>query len=300
MKKCGVSVKKKIINNKKKIIKGIKKVKKEIVEFFKRKHKNSKIKKMFLNINSFFIKNNIYLIILFSIPFFIMDFATRLWATDVSIYPLWKFPPRVFSLSYIILLIGLTFSVKKNNKILYCASYLIFLILFLVNGVYYSATSNFFDFSMLELAGEGSSYFIDVIVNCNVWVYVIFVLLIALFILNFKLFPKKNLYCKKAIFVVVIVFVLLHLWAKNSLGEANFELTWDTWRTPRNIYNNFNDSKKCMAICGFYEYVFRDIYITYIKPEEKRSETGKRERGNGLPSIYEQFVNKINLHFIHI
>ena len=65
----------------------------------------------------------------------------------------------------------------------------------------------------------------------------------------------------------------MHLSAVNKLGKANFELTWDTWRIPRNIYNNFNDSKKCMAICGLYEYVFRDFYVTYIKPEPKRSET---------------------------
>ena len=28
-----------------------------------------------------------------------------------------------------------------------------------------------------------------------------------------------------------------------------------------------------MAICGFYEYAFRDLYITYIKPKQKLSET---------------------------
>ena len=261
--------------NKKRIItKKYTKIKKNIIKFFKEEHKLDKTKKMLLKINRIFIDKNIYLIILFSIPFFIMDYVTRIWASEVTIYPLWTFSPRVFSLSYIILLIGLTFSIsKKYNKKIYVTFYILFLTLFLVNGIYYSTTNNFFDFSMLELAGEGSSYFLDVIISCNIWVYVITIILVGLLILNIKLFPKKDLYCKKTIYIVLIVFVCLHLLAKNDLGKANFELTWDTWRTPRNIYNNFNDVNKCMAISGFYEYVFRDIYVNYIKPEQKRSET---------------------------
>lgn len=267
-------MKRKLINEKQVIIKKYSNIKKNFINFFKEEHKLKRIKKMLFKINDFFINKNIYLMILFSIPFFIMDITTRLWAPEVTIYSLWTFSPRIFSLSYIILLIGLTFSINiKYNKILYITSYVLFLILFLVNGIYYSATNNFFDFSMLGLAGEGSSYFFDVILSCNIWVYVITILLIFLLGLNIKLFPKKDLYRKKMIWIVLIVFVVLHFFAKNDLGSANFELTWDTWRTPRNIYNNFNDSNKCMAICGFYEYVFRDLYVTYIKPEQKRSET---------------------------
>lgn len=247
--------------------------KKCIVSFFKSKNKINRIKNLINNINNFFIKKHIYLMLLFSIPFFVMDIVIRLIAKDVTIYPLWTFSPRVFSLAYIILLIGLTFSInKKYNKILYVTSYIFFLILFLVNGIYYSATSNFFDFSILGLASEGSSYFLDVIKSCNIWVYVVTIFLIALLVLNIKLFPKKDFYCKQRIFIVLIIFVSLYFGAKHDLGKANFELTWDTWRTPRNIYNNFNDSKKCMAICGFYEYAFRDIYVN-IKPKTKRSET---------------------------
>ena len=266
-------MKKKFVKIKKKFLKKMQEFKKCIVSFFKSKNKINRIKNLINNINNFFIKKHIYLMLLFSIPFFVMDIVIRLIAKDVTIYPLWTFSPRVFSLAYIILLIGLTFSInKKYNKILYVTSYIFFLILFLVNGIYYSATSNFFDFSILGLASEGSSYFLDVIKSCNIWVYVVTIFLIALLVLNIKLFPKKDFYCKQRIFIVLIIFVSLYFGAKHDLGKANFELTWDTWRTPRNIYNNFNDSKKCMAICGFYEYAFRDIYVN-IKPKTKRSET---------------------------
>jgi len=266
-------VKKKWTNAKCSICKSISNIKKNIIKFIKSNDKKSKIKRMIYKLNKFFINKNIYLMLLFSIPFFLMDIVIRIIASDVTIYPLWTFSPRMFSIAYVVLLIGLTFSIKKKyNKILYITSYILFLILFLVNGVYYSATNNFFDFSMLGLASEGSSYFLDVIKSCNIWIYIVTIILIVLLVLNIKLFPKKDFYSQKRIFIVLIIFASFYFWAKHDLGKANFELTWDTWRTPRNIYNNFNDSKKCMAICGYYEYVFRDIYIN-IKPKAKRSET---------------------------
>lgn len=249
--------------------------KKNKVKFsIKTKCKCSCIVNFIKKINAFLVDKNIYLIILFGLPFLIMDIALRKLAIGVTLYPIASFSPRVFSLAYIILLLGITFSVKKKHqRIIYITSYIFFLILFLVNGVYYSATDNFFDFSMLALAGEGSSYFLDVLRSCNIWVYILTIVLISFLVLNIRLMPKKDLLSKTRIYVFLLIFLGLHIWAKNDLGQANFELTWDTWRTPRNIYNNFNDSNKCMAICGFYEYVFRDIYVTYIKPEAKRSET---------------------------
>ena len=55
------------------------------------------------------------------------------------------------------------------------------------------------------------------------------------------------------------------------LGKPNRELTWNTWRNPRNVYINFNDSNKSMMISGVYEYSFRNFYITYILIDKYRS-----------------------------
>ena len=57
------------------------------------------------------------------------------------------------------------------------------------------------------------------------------------------------------------------------LGKPNRELTWNTWRNPRNVYINFNDSNKSMMISGLYEYSFRNFYITYLKHEKTDNET---------------------------
>lgn len=246
----------------------------KINNFFKEKNKKQKIISLLKKVHNFLKDKNVYFMILCIIPFIAMDITLRIYGHDVTIYPVYSFAPRFFSLAYIILLIGLTFNMRKRfNKMVYVSFYLFFLIMFLVHGVYYSATNNYFDFSMLGLASEGSSYMIDVIKNCNVTIYIIFVILLIMLGFLIKFFPKKDLYNKKGIIITIIIFLCMHLISKEALGRANFELTWDTWRTPRNIYNNFNDTNKCMAISGFYEYTFRDIYINFIKPKEKKNET---------------------------
>ncbi len=245
-----------------------------IVLFFKEKGKWAKIKKLFKNIHKFLRKKSIYAIFLFVIIFIIMDFATRLFASDISFYRLWRLIPRLFSVSYIILFIGLIFGLKRKQGLtLYSLIFGVFFILFLVNNVYYDATKNFFSFSMLELAGEGSSYMMDVVKNCNPLVYVVSLVVIILFIYSIKKFPNNKVVNKKRLFTCLILFILCHFISVKLLGKGNLELTWDSWRTPKNIYNNFNDNNKCLALTGLYEYSIRDFYMVYLKPEETLSET---------------------------
>ncbi|MBP5683953.1 MAG: hypothetical protein J6X02_01685, partial [Bacilli bacterium] len=112
-----------------------------IVLFFKEKGKWNKIKKLFRNFHKFLKRKNIYPIFLFVIIFIIMDFATRLLALDISFYKLWRLIPRLFSLGYIILFIGIIFSLKrKHGLIAYFTIFFVFFTLFLVNNVYYDAT----------------------------------------------------------------------------------------------------------------------------------------------------------------
>ena len=111
----------------------------------------------------------------------------------------------------------------------------------------------------------------DVIKNCNILVYVVFIILIALFIIFVRHFPKRKKVNKKLLFACLILFFVLHTIAYKNLGKGNRELTWDSWSKPKNVYNNFNDSNKCMALSGFFEYSIRDFYVVYLKPEKSRT-----------------------------
>jgi len=267
-------IKKNINKSVKKIKKNFDNIKTSFVLFFKEKGKIKKIKHWFKDFYHFVMDKKVLCVILCALPFIIMDLATNMFANDIEFYETYKNTPKIFSIGYILLLLGIVFNInRKGSFYTYISSFVVFFILFLVHNVYYDATGNFFSFSMLGLAGEGSSYFLDVISSANILIYVVALVILLLFFCSLKFFPVSKGFNKKRIIITFVVFLLFHIWARNTLGTANFELTWDTWRNPRNVYNNFNDSNKCMALSGLYEYTFRDFYVIYIKPEAKKSET---------------------------
>ena len=71
---------------------------------------------------------------------------------------------------------------------------------------------------------------------------------------------------------VFFAFLILHFIIPFLLGTPNEELTWSTWRNPRNIYMSFNDNNKSMMVSGVYEYTVRNFYITFIKAKKTTNE----------------------------
>lgn len=285
---------KRIKKDSKKKIKKIKKsiidIKNNITKFFKEDGKKEKIIKLLTSIWNFLRRKDVLEILLLSIPFIIIDLSTRLFASQIDFYPIFSISPRLFSIAYITLLIGVILNIGKNKgKIVYSLVFILFFILYLVNNIYYSATNNFFSFSMLELASEGSSYIYDVLKTCNFYVYIIAVIIVIIFVISLKYFPNSKVN-KKRLITIIFIFILLHTSAKTFLGKANFELTWDTWRNPKNVYNNFNDSNKCLALSGIYEYSVRDFYITYIKPATKKNEA----ESNFLEEVFSEANNSVS------
>lgn len=258
----------------------------------KRKYKKKKIKKALLYIKFKKLFNNIkdkikyilesYLIWMI-IPFVLMDFFTFLFARDIS-YVNYRFiSPILFSLNWITLFIGLSLSFKKYyGKIVYVFFNILFLVMFLVNNVYYSITNNFFDFSLIESASEGSPYMLDALKNCNKLVYIAIIAIIFFIILGVKKMPKIEKNNFKLAFRIIVIVIIIHLFIPLTLGKANTELNWASWRNPRNIYNSFNDNNKSIKITGLYEYSIRNFYITFLKTEEQEN----YEDTEFLDSIY--------------
>ena len=246
----------------------------EIVLFFKEKDKMKKIKKLIKNIWKYLLKEDVLTIIILASPFIVMDLATRIFGNSISFYSIFRITPRLFSIAYIILFIGLSLNVKKKySKFVYSVLFFLFFIMFAVQNIYCSTMGNFFGFSLMALAGEGSDYFLDALKNCNILVYIVMIVLIINYVFAIKRFPKNVSYNKRKLIKITVIFLVLHIVSKMFLGFGNFELTWDTWRNPRNVYDNFNDSNKCLSLTGLYEYTVRDFYITYIKRAETKTDT---------------------------
>ena len=223
-----------------------------------------KIKRIYEIVKAF-IKKYCYIFLL-ALPFILIDIFTRY---KVEFYGLLKPVPNIFTLLWISLILCIClFSKKKIGKIIYILFFILSLALYLVNNIYYSMTGVFFDFSMLLLASEGSEYLIDAIKNCDLSVYLFLIPIFITFILAIKVYPKEEHKSYKGIIVTIFIFILLHSVTPLFLGKANEELTWSTWRNPRNIYKSFNDNNKAIKVSGLYEYTVRNFYITFLKSDE--------------------------------
>lgn len=214
-----------------------------------------------------------YYILIMSIPFLLIDLITRIIGIKIDFYGILRLVPNLFTITWIILFIGVSLSLKnKKGKILYTLLFIISFILFITNNIYYSMTDSFFSFNLLGLASEGSDYFLDAIINCNIWVYISAVVILITFIIGIKNYPTVKETNKKNIVKILLIFIIIHTITPIFLGRPNDELNWSTWRNPRNIYQSFNDSNKSIMISGLYEYSFRDFYITYLKPKKTTNE----------------------------
>lgn len=230
-----------------------------------------KIKDLLKKIYTDYIKKYGYIFLIF-LPLLLMDIIIRSFGNGTNLYKVWNIIPNLFTITWACLFIGISLSLKsKIGKWVYLSVNILFLIMFLTNGIYYSMTHNFFDFILLESTSEGAPYMMDCIKNCNVWIYIWFVIIIFTIYIGFKKIPKKDNFNYKNVIIVVLVFLLIHLLLPNLYGSANSSLEWNTWQNPRNIYKNFNDANKSMSITGLYEYTIRNFYITFLQTEEEET-----------------------------
>ncbi len=229
------------------------------------------IKKTF----DFVFKNKYFHSILLSFfSFYILDIVTRLLGKDTDFLKISAFVPNLFSISWISLFILLIIFInKKLGKPLYIIIFILSITMFIVNNVYYSVTKNFFDFALLGLAKEGSEFFISAIKSANIWMYITAIASIVLFVFGFIKFPWNNKSNYIGLIITITVFAVTHQATPLLLGEKNNELTWNTWKNPRNVYENYNDNNKSLSVSGIYEYTLRNYYKTFL--EEKKTTNEK-------------------------
>ena len=226
------------------------------------------------------------------LPLLSMDIITRLFGYNIDFYDITGISPNLFTISWIILFIGLSLSTKKKiGKKIYLFINIFFLIIFLINNIYYSMTYTFFDFNLIESASEGAPYILDTIKNAKPIIYLSSIFIIYLIIKGYKCIPYKTKSNYKLSIITIITFIIIHSITPLTLGKANEELTWNSWKNPRNIYMSFNDSNKSLKISGIYEYTFRNFYVTYLKTDEEENEEDELFLTNAF-SNYGEYKNK--------
>lgn len=214
--------------------------------------------------------------LLLAIPFMLMDTFVRVLASEVHYFrKAIVFPNIMFNVIWTILFVGIVMNLRRNiGRIVYTVIFALYFVIFLVHSIYFPYTGFFFRFSLVMMASEGSSYIMNTILHTSPYIYIACATILATAVVIIVKFPKKENAkgSLRNIAAIFGIFIMMHTITPFFLGKAHSGLEWDTWRNPRNVYQSFNDSNKCMKICGIYEYTFRDFYVTFLKPEPKASE----------------------------
>lgn len=211
-------------------------------------------------------------IILLALPFLILDLTTRIFF-PTSFVSFWYIVPNLFTILWCFLFLGIVFSFKgKIGRKIYVLILVCAMFIFLLNNVYYSMTDNFFDFSLIEMARESTSYIFDTVLKAKIWIYLVCLVVMIFGIWVLKMIPNKKENDYKNLIVIFVLFLVFHSFIPFLYGKANNELTWNTWKNKRNVYINFNDNNKSMAITGLYEYTCRNIYVTFFKTKKTNNQ----------------------------
>lgn len=233
-----------------------------------------KVKEYFFFLINYLIERR-FVICIF-IPFFLMDLILRGFICKTDFYPAYYPAPNLFTLGWILMIIGFIMSAKGiMRKILYWVFFGFFFVMFLTQAVYYSYTNFCFSFTSLEMAEEGKGYIMDTIMGTSPVIYVLALLVLAIAVLVFIKLPTGEKFRPKRFVIIFVCFITLHFVSILSLGSQNKELKWNNFKNPKNIYVEFSDYNKCMKITGLYEYTIRNIYVTYLMPIEQISSEDK-------------------------
>ena len=215
----------------------------------------------------------IRLLVLLALPFFLMDLGLRFCGHEVHYFrPSAVLPNILFVLMWIAVFVFVPVLIGGFiGRILYALFFVIYYFMFLTNCIYFGLTGYFFSFNLLMMASEGSSYILYTLKHANPVIWIYSVIIIASFIVAYMKFKRP--FAPRLIRLAVFLagFMLLHTINPLFFGSKNTDLGWDTWRKPRNVYENFNDANKNMKICGLFEYTVRDFFVTFMREEEQIS-----------------------------
>lgn len=222
-----------------------------------------------VKINIFLITNQGYIFLF--IALLILDISLRsFYYRDINFYGWFRLVPTLFTANWIMLLLLLTKYCKaKLGKTIFILGYSFSLIMFLVHAIYFSYFKNYFDYSVLTIAGEGFAYLDAVLLNIKWWV--IFVAIFSVFFV-IKGLPKiHHVHQMRLVPLAIIigVFLGINFSLPVLLGFRKTSVEWDDWRNPRSVYYTFNDNNKSMMVAGMFEYNWRNLYVSYLRNNNK-------------------------------
>ena len=165
---------------------------------------------------------------------------------------------------------------KKLRKYVGLAFNIILLIISVVNYFMYSYFGTIFSWKDLILSGDGIS-FIDSVFKFINYKIIVFIIIGIAFNVVITILCKGNHYkikSKQSLAIVIIFALLIGTHIYNSRQLSNTSDGWDAnevLNNDSNYYTNWIDPNKLLKICGIYEYIFKDFYMSFLKKDDIES-----------------------------
>ena len=210
--------------------------------------------------------------LLLSAPFLLFTIRIRLLSRTVDYYPTNRFFISAYGTLYWVSLISLV-SLSMPTfffRIVYAVFFLFYFSLFIANVIYYNVEQMFFSFRLLAFVGEGKQFLFSSLVRIDLVSGIFSCLSLSIFIYNMKELSIHRSFQPKQLASLLVVFILIHPAIRLFLDEK-LPIKWNNFSSCRKIYERLNDPRKAMKLMGFYEFVYRDIYVTFIRPVPRPS-----------------------------
>ena len=243
-----------------------------------------KIRKL-LN-NEYF--NYIFWLLLVFLSFFTIDYITRyacmLYIDCLNVQNIYA---TYFSIFWIIILsLILIFLPKKVGKRVYIILISIFSIYAFALLTHLSILGRTFNVYDLFSAGEGLTYFSDILNHLNPYAFLIIFLSIILCGVALKLWPEIRLenHALASIFVIAICLgCACKTNAQYYLNDTAATEEWNSYEEAKFIYERFSNPTSSLEVSGLYEFIYRDLTL-YLKKDKAISQDEVNEITSYLKS----------------
>ena len=203
--------------------------------------------------------------------YFAVDALLRILSRWLGYYSIYQPAPSLFSLCWIIIImVFLSLFSKKNGQKIYAISFFVLALYSVVQYIYYRVFNRFLFLSDLTLAAEGADFF-GYVKNVADWnVLMQATILTILGFTGILLFPDFKKPVRKTLFtrLVAVIVSCIGLTVIPSLFNYNINEIVNA----KYEYETFTSSGFDMEIAGYYQYLARDTWMTFLKPKENTDE----------------------------
>lgn len=217
-----------------------------------------------------FIRNYLYLIFMF-IAFFCVDILLRTYTQEIAFYDIHHVAPLFFTLVWTGVFMVITTALPRLiGKWVYLFINTVFILYGCGQYIYYQIFQNFVWLNDLAIASEGADYLSYVMGLFDDRLFNMLFISVVCMVSAFILFPKRKHTTFSLSIKAIILGCLMIFYAQipNFIGPQQESARWDSWRDPRNVYDQFSNQAWMMQVSGLYEYTARDFYLTYFKSGE--------------------------------